>query len=128
MKSNTQLINQVSPTAFNYWVRVIVTAGENSFVINQAITTGNFTDSFTLASGSITDQGCKTLKGTFTQDASGAIMVTWTAPSAGIYEIALKLDATSVKNNAAPTPTTVHYNFSTAGVDGSTSELDLVKK
>jgi hypothetical protein len=33
-----------------------------------------------------------------------------------------------VKGATAPSPTTVHYDFSTTGVPGTTSGLDLKKK
>jgi hypothetical protein len=33
-----------------------------------------------------------------------------------------------VKNKPAPSPTTVHSDFATTGISGSTQGLDLVKK
>ena len=39
-------IYRVTPSAFLYWVRVTATAGANTFVITQTITTGNFTGKF----------------------------------------------------------------------------------
>jgi len=38
----------VSPSAFDYWVRVNGSAGSNSVVIPQSITTGNFSTLFGL--------------------------------------------------------------------------------
>ena len=44
-------IRSVSPSAFDYWVRVSRSAGSNSAVIPQSITTGNFSTLFGLGSG-----------------------------------------------------------------------------
>jgi hypothetical protein len=55
--------------------------------------------------------------------------VTFTAPTAGTYFISIKYDPHSVVGMPAPSPgTTVHYDFMTTGVPGSTSGLDLVKQ
>ncbi len=59
---------------------------------------------------------------------NGVTTVKFNAPSAGTYIIGVKYDAGSVKGFTAPTPTTVHYDFTTAGVSGSTQGIDLVKK
>jgi hypothetical protein len=133
LKSNTTLINQVNPGVFSYWVKVTAPAGNNTFVINQTITTGNFNTLFSIASGSnVFGANCVNgLNPTFTQSStngtSGTVAVA-NAPSAGTYYIFIKLDSTIVKGKTGPTPTTVHYAFSTVGVPGSTSGLDLVKK
>jgi hypothetical protein len=52
--------------------------------------------------------------------------VTFNAPAAGTYYISLKFDVSSVNNQPAPSPPTVHYDFMTTGVPGSTSGIDLV--
>jgi len=115
---------------FFYWIKVTATAGSNTFTIDQDITTGNFSTFFSTASGSnVFTSSCTALKPapTFTQ--SGDITtVTFTASSAGTYIIGIKYDATSVKGATAPSPTTVHYTFTTIGVPGSTSGLALQKK
>jgi len=46
----------------------------------------------------------------------------------GTFFIGIKYSTASVKNQTAPSPSTVHYDFSTEGVSGSTSGLDLKKK
>jgi len=83
---------------------------------------------FTITSGShvLDSSWTNGLKPSITQN-GGTVTVTWNAPAAGTYIISIKFDATSVKNATAPTPSTVHYDFSTAGVPGSTRGLDLVK-
>jgi hypothetical protein len=134
VKGNPAVINQVNPGVFFYWVKVTAAAGSNTFVINQSITTGNFNTLFSITSGSnVFDSTCTNgLKPSFTQSSTngttGTVTVQWNAPSAGTYIISIKFDATSVKNQTGPSPTTVHYNFSTVGVPGSTSGLDLIKK
>jgi hypothetical protein len=121
-------INQVNPGVFFYWVKVTVPAGNNSFTITQTITTGNFTGLFDVTSGSnVFDSNCNSLHPTITQNTTtGTVTAQWNAPTAGTYYISIKYDAGSVKGDPAPSPgTTVHYNFNTTGVPGSTSGLDL---
>jgi uncharacterized repeat protein (TIGR01451 family) len=120
-------IFKVTPTSFTYWVKVGATAGSNSKVIDQTITSGNFSTLFALASGSaVYDTNCvKISKPTFSQS-SGTITATWNAASAGTYYLAVKLDASSVQRKAAPSPgTSVHYDFSTTGISGSLAGINL---
>ena len=53
----------VKPPKFMYWVKVTATAGSNTFVIDQAITTGNFNTQFKLDGGGNVFKGsdCKPL-------------------------------------------------------------------
>jgi hypothetical protein len=51
--------------------------------------------------------------------------VNFNAASAGTYVIKLKFATTAVRNQPVPSPTTVGYSFSTTGVAGSTSGLNL---
>ena len=116
---------------FFYWVKVTVaTAGNKSFTITQTITTGNFTGLFDTQSGSnVFDSNCNSLHPTITQNTTtGAVTVQWNAPTAGTYIISIKYDSKSIVGDPAPSPgTTVHYDFATTGVPGSTSGLDLIK-
>jgi hypothetical protein len=55
--------------------------------------------------------------------------VRFNAQQAGVYYIAVKFQTGNVGGDPAPAPgTTVHYDFSTTGVPGSTSGVDLVKQ
>jgi hypothetical protein len=121
-------IKNVTPGVFFYWVKVTAPAGNNSFTITQTITTGNFTGKFDIASGSnVFDSTCTSQHPNFTQiPATGAVTVTFNAPTAGTYFISIKYDSKSVAGDPAPSPgTTAHFNFTTTGVPGSTSGLDL---
>jgi hypothetical protein len=123
-------INQVAPGVFFYWLQVTVPAGNNIFTITEAITTGNFTTKFALANGgnNVFNSSCIAQSETMTQNTTtGTVTVSFNAPTAGTYIISLKYDTGSVKGATAPTPTTVHYNFSTTGVPGSTQGIDLIK-
>jgi len=123
-------INQVAPGVFFYWVKVTAAAGSNTFTITEAITTGNFSTPFALANGgnNVFDLNCNAQSETMTQNpTTGTVTVTFHAPTAGVYIISLKYDAGSVKGATAPTPTTVHNDFSTTGAPGSTNGLDLIK-
>jgi hypothetical protein len=114
---------------FFYWVSVTAPAGNNSFTITQTITTGNFTGKFNFASGSnVFSSSCNSVSDTITQNTTtGAVTVNFNAP-AGTYIIGIKYDSKSIVGDPAPSPgTTVHYNFSTTGVPGSTQGLDLIK-
>jgi len=131
-------IKQTNPGGFFYWVKVTAAKGNNTVVINQSITTGNFKTLFSIASGSITfNSSCTNVKGTFSQSPStnttrSAVTATFTAPSAGTYVISVKFNAQSVDGKTAPNPSTVGYSFTASGaagdVAGSTQGLNLVKK
>ena len=55
--------------------------------------------------------------------------VTFNAPTAGTYIISIKFDSQSLVGKPAPSPTTtVHYDFRTIGVPGSTIGINLIKK
>ena len=97
-------------------------------VLLVTITTGNFNSFFPFASGSnVFDSNCNSVSPTITQNA-GSVTVHWNAPTAGTYFISIKFSPQSLKGKPAPSPgTTVHYNFATTGVPGSTSGLDLIK-
>jgi predicted extracellular nuclease len=131
--ANKGKINAVSEGSFSYWAEVTAAAGSNTFTIDQEITTGNFTTLFALASGSnVFKASCSGgIKATFAQvttsGSAGAVTVSFIAPTAGTYEINVKLSTNTVKGGTPPSPTTVHYLFSTSGVAGSARALDLVK-
>ena len=60
--------------------------------------------------------------------ADGTVTVSFNAPVAGTYIIGIKYDSKSIAGHTAPSPTTtVHYDFATTGVAGSTQGLDLIK-
>jgi hypothetical protein len=122
-------IRQVDPGVFFYWVRVTAPAGNNTLTITQTITTGNFNSFFDIQSGSnVFDSNCVSRHPSITQS-GGTVTVMFNAPAAGTYFISIKYSANSVVGSPAPSPgTTVHYDFMTTGVPGSTSGLDLVRK
>jgi hypothetical protein len=128
--------NNVTPGVFFYWVKVTVPAGNNVFTITETITTGNFNTFFNLQQGgsgggnNVYNSNCGTVSNTITQNTNtGTVTVSFNAPVAGTYIIGLKYDSKSVVGANAPSPgTTVHYNFATTGVPGSTSGLDLIKQ
>ena len=119
----------MSPSAFDYWVRVSASAGSNSAVIPQSITTGNFSTLFGLGTGTaVFDAACGTVSGATATAAAGngSFTVQWNAANAGTYYIALRLSTSAVNNKKAPS-STVHYEYSTNGVTGSTSGIDLTR-
>ncbi|HEU5211596.1 MAG TPA: hypothetical protein VFU10_02390 [Gaiellaceae bacterium] len=129
------VINSVAPGVFFYWIGVQATAGSNTFTIHQAITTGNFDSHFfAVAAGSnVFNPDCTAASGVHITQNGADVTVTFSAGSAGTYFIGIKFDSTSVKGFATPSPTTVHYVFSTLDssnttLSGSTSGLDLVAK
>jgi hypothetical protein len=127
-KVRNGVINQVSPGVFFYWVRVTAPAGSNTFTITQTITTGNFNTFFDMASGSnVFDSDCNSAHPTITQNGD-TTTVQWNAAAAGTYFISIKYDPHTVIGSPAPNPTTVHYNFTTNLVPGSTSGIDLIKQ
>jgi hypothetical protein len=122
------VIHNVNPGVLFYWVRVTVPVGVNVFTITQTITTGNFATFFGLAAGSnVFDNNCNSVGPIITQ-VGNTTTVTFTALTAGTYFISIKYDPHTVVGQPAPSPTTVHYDFATTGVPGSTSGLDLIKQ
>src|SRR5436190_2377957 len=56
------VINQVDPGVFFYWVQVTAAAGSNTFTVNEAITSGNFSTLFAMQAGSnVFDTSCVSL-------------------------------------------------------------------
>jgi hypothetical protein len=110
-------------------VRVIAPPGNNTFEVTQTITTGNF-NTFFAGNGHQTkvfDSNCVSLHRAVTQSGN-TVTVTFDAPAAGTYFIAINFSAQSLINEPGPHPgTTVHYDFTTTGMPDSTSEFDLVK-
>jgi len=128
--SGGKIKNNVTPGVFFYWVSVTVPAGNNNVTITQTITTGNFTGLFNFASAqNVFNSSCNSVSSTITQNpTTGAVTVQFNAPTAGTYIISIKYDTHSIAGDPAPSPgTTVHYDFATTGVPGSTSGLDLIK-
>jgi hypothetical protein len=125
--SGGKIKQNVNPGVFFYWVSVTAPAGSNTFTITQTITTGNFNTFFDTASGSgVYSSNCGNLGSTITQNGN-TTTVTFNAPTAGTYIIGIKYDSKSIVGATAPNPPTVHYNYATTGVPGSTSGLDLIK-
>jgi len=131
LKNNTTTIQQTNPGVFFYWVKVTAAAGSSTFTVNQSITTGNFTTLFALTSGSnVFDANCiNGLKPTITQSGPN-VTVTWNAPTAGTYIIAIKYSTSNLAGVTGPPSnnSTVQYQFTTGGVPGSTSAVNLMKK
>ena len=128
--SNGKIAQNVTPGVFFYWTKVTVPAGNNVFTVTESITTGNFSTPFLLGGGSnVFDLNCNGVSETITQNTTtGTVTVTVNAPTAGTYIISLKYSSKSIAGAPAPSPgTTVHYDFATTGVPGSTSGLDLIK-
>jgi len=123
--------NNVTPGVFFYWVSVTVPAGNNVVTVTQTITGVNtFTCKFDFASAqNVFNSSCNAVSSTITQNPNtGTVTVSFNAPVAGTYIISIKYDSKSIVGLPAPSPgTTVHYNFATTGVAGSTSGLDLIK-
>jgi hypothetical protein len=64
-----------------------------------------------------------------TNGTNSAVTVRFNAQHAGVYYIAVKFQTGNVGGHPAPAPgTTVHYDFSTTGLPGSTSSFDLVRQ
>ena len=120
------LIHRVAPNGFLYWVPVTASAGSNIFRVTQRITSGNFNTFFAGKVSHIFDSDCVPLPSSIRQNGT-TVAVRFNAPAAGTYFIAIAFDAQSIIGEPPPSPTTVHYEFTTTGVPHSTSGLDLVK-
>jgi hypothetical protein len=121
-------INKVTPGKLTYWVKLAVPAGAHHVELDQAITSGNFGRKLDLAAGSLvrTSACGKVRNPVVTAGTNGSVTVDFTG-RAGTYFVAVRYAVTAVDGQVEPSPTTVHYELSTAGVSGSTSGLDLKK-
>jgi hypothetical protein len=119
-------INSVNPGVFFYWVKVSAPA---TYTITQA--QSETSKPFLLGAGSNAyDSSCNTIGGTsIHQSSNGNITVTFSSNATGPFFIGLKFSTKNVVGEPAPSPnTTVTYTFSTSGVAGSTSKVQLVKQ
>jgi hypothetical protein len=123
-------ITKVTPNTIAYWVKVSVPAGAQSVEVDQAITSHNFTQKLTLAKGGkVYTPACgKVTAPTFTAGPDGSVTVGFNVAGAGTYIVEVLFKSSAANGQAAPTPTTVNYSFSTAGVSASTSSFDLIKQ
>ena len=124
------VIKKAVPNTAVYWLKVTVPAGPRTAEVDQAITSGNFTQKLTLANGGkVYTAACgKVKKPTFTSGAGGSVTVGFNATSAGSYLISVPYHASAVNGQPTPAPTTIHYLFSTAGVSSSTATLDFLRQ
>ena len=124
------VIKKAIPNTAVYWVKVHLTAGTHAVEVDQAITSGNFTQKLTLANGSkaYTAACGKVKKPTFTSGPDGSVTVGLNAPSTADYRLAVIYKVSAINGQPTPSPTTVHYLFSTAGVSGSAATLDLLRQ
>ena len=122
-------INKVTPSTIVYWLKLNLAAGAHHVEIDQAITSGNFSQKFTLGSGSkVLTPACANVKNpAIAAGPNGSVTVDFNAASAGTYYVAVRYLVSAVNGKTEPNPTTVHYELSTAGVAGSTSGIDLKK-
>jgi hypothetical protein len=130
----TTISKVITPGQFWYWVNVPATAaGPQSFTITQATTYAPGTGSpfFLLGSGTaVFDGSCNPLAasasgGTAT---SPDVTVSFNAPSAGSFNIAVKLATHSIIGSSPASMTSgfsYTYTFATTGVGGSTQTLLL---
>ena len=127
--SKKSAINKVTPSTIVYWLKLNVAAGARHVEIDQAITSGNFSQKLTLGQGSkVLTPACANVKNpTIAAGPNGSVTVDFNAASAGTYYLAVRYLVSAVNGQTEPNPTTVHYDFSTVGVTGSTSGLDLKK-
>ena len=120
----------ITPGQFWYWVNVQATsAGTQSFTITQTTTytpmTGN--PFFLLGGGTaVFDASCNSVAASTSGGtaANPNVTVSFTAPSAGSFNIAVK-EMTHSIIGSSPASTTYTYTFATTGVGGSTQTLSL---
>jgi len=122
-------INKVTPSTIVYWLKLNVAAGAHHVEVDQAITSGNFSQKFTLGNGSkVLTPACATVRNpAISAGPNGSVNVDFNAASAGTYYLAVRYTVSAVNGLPEPSPTTIHYELSTAGVSGSTSGLDVKK-
>jgi uncharacterized repeat protein (TIGR01451 family) len=120
-------ISTDNPGVFFYWVKVTVpTAGPQAFFVTQSTTyhPTSGTNLFALAAGSSAyDGSCNTLSTTIT-GGNDNLKVAFNAPAPGTYFIGIKYSTKSIVGSA-PATTNYVYTFTTTGVGGSISKINL---
>jgi hypothetical protein len=121
-------INQVSPGAFFYWVKVKAKSASTTRTITQSVSPS--LRPIALATGSfVWDANCvKNSSAQITQDAGGTVTVAFTGT--GTFYIGLKYDAQSLKGTTVTDPSfpSFTYTLATTGQAGSTESLPLTPK
>ena len=118
-------INQVAPGVFFYWIRV---TNGGTYTVTQTTSPQASFKKFSFASGSaVFNSSCTKVSSSISQNSTtGTVTITFSGT--GQFYIGIKYDASSVKGVAAPSPSTVHYDFEMPEVLNSIQGLDLVLK
>jgi hypothetical protein len=130
LANNGNVANSISPNTFAYYSRVTITAGQTITITqgNDQAAVPLFTTTKNLVT--VYDTSCNTV--TKTVDVTNLAAVAITGVPAGTYIVQVRFDSQPVVGTAPPSPTSVHYSFTTkAGatvVDHNGNGVDLIKR
>jgi hypothetical protein len=123
-------ISAVDPNAFVYWVKltrsksgfttVTITQSANAVSRPLFAINGGVFDKFSVGA-----RTCQPISGTIGQ--VNPVKVNFTARAGATYYISVKFSVLAVIGQPVPPGETIKLVFSISGVNGSTSEVDLVK-
>jgi hypothetical protein len=124
-------ISRVDPAAFFYWVRLVppkssvdsVTITQSTDAVSRPLfaTTGSVFEKVNSSAGP-----CQPVTSTVGQ--VSPVRVSFIARAGTTFYIGVKFSALAVVGQQAPAGGAIRLIFSAAGVGGSTSEIDLVKR
>lgn len=130
---NGVAISRVNLDAFYYWVKVVpskagldtVTITQSTNAASQPVFAANANgvfDKFSAAAGE-----CEQVSSTMTHPTGRVTVVTFRGSQGTTFYIGVKFSTSTAVGRPAPTGGPIRFLFSTTGVNGSTSEVDLVK-
>jgi hypothetical protein len=130
---NGVAITGVNPDAFYYWVKVVpskvglyrVTITQSTKTASQPVFAANANGVFDKSSAAAGE--CEPLSSTMTHPTGRVTAVTFSGSKGTTFYIGVKFSTSAAVGRPALPSGPIKVLFSTTGVNGSTSEVDLVK-
>ena len=117
-------INNVAPGVAFYFVTAHATG--SSFTVTTTQSDNGSTPLFDARQVQVFDAACNTYSNFTSSITSGQVSTTINGATAGqTFIVLFKIDPHSVVGSATPSPSTVTYTYTTAGVPGSTQSIAL---
>jgi hypothetical protein len=126
-------IGNVAPGVFFYYTSVVAPSSDFTIAVTQSETSPTFSTLFGINNGQVRlyDGACATSSLATITTSGGQTSLSISGATPGeTYVVSVKYTTGTVVGQSAPTPSTVHYDFTTSvnGVNVATDGLDLTKK
>ena len=126
-------INNVAPGVFFYYTSVVAPSSDFTIDITQSETSPTFDTLFGINNGQVRlyDEDCADSRLATVTTSGGQTSLSVSGATPGeMYVVSVKYTTGTVVGQSVPTPTTVHYDFTTSvnGVNVASDGIDLTKK